>query len=183
MHKVISSASNIFPKPQPAKLQWFALHTKFKTEKYVAEQLRKKGFEAYVPVIKVTKRYSKKIKKLELPLISCYVFIRMDTKDKGRVLETEYVYRFVSQTGKEEPIQDDEMDMMKRVVGEFDGEIKSKNLSFLIGEEVEVISGSLTGIKGKLIEKSGKQSFVVELTSVGYELHIEMDKNILRKIN
>jgi transcription antitermination factor NusG len=182
MHKVIKN--NILKKVNVSDCcQWYALQTKYKTEKYVVEQLKKKGIEAYVPLIKVTKRYERKIKNIELPLINCYVFIRIDLKDKVRALQTEYVYRFVSQTGKEERIADEEINLLKRVVGEFEGQVNSGQITYSVGEEVEVISGSLTGIKGKLLKKSGKHNFVVELTSIGYELQIEMNEKMLRPLN
>ena len=51
--------------------QWFAIHTKYKCEKFVREQLLSKGIEAYVPVLLTKKQYLRKIKTYELPLINC----------------------------------------------------------------------------------------------------------------
>jgi len=57
----------------PTETRWFAVYTKYKCEKYVADQLSKKNIEAYVPIISKTRRYSRKIKHYQIPLINCYV--------------------------------------------------------------------------------------------------------------
>jgi len=162
--------------------RWYAVYTKFKTEKYVVERLQKKGIEAYLPLLNITKRYKSKVKKTKIPLFNCYVFVCITTAQKASVLQTEYVYKFVKQTNREEAIPQHEIDLLKQIVGEFEGEIIPSKTEWAPGKPVEVVGGSLTGLKGKLIRKSGKNQFVVELTSIGYELQMEIDKTQLRMI-
>lgn len=42
------------------ELRWFAIHTKFKSEKITADRLSKKTIEAYVPVRNSVRVYGKK---------------------------------------------------------------------------------------------------------------------------
>jgi transcription antitermination factor NusG len=159
--------------------RWFAVYTKFKCEKFVAEQLRKKNIESYVPLIKRTKRYERKIKHYQIPLINCYVFVLITQKDYLQVLETEYVLKFLRHGKDLLAIPFQEIQTLKKVAGDVE-EIEASNLhEFTTGEEVEVISGSLTGLKGKIIEKSGKKSFVVELERIGFQLRINIDLNLI----
>ena len=76
-------------------------------------------------------------------------------------------------------IPQDEIDLLKRVVGEIE-EINVGAIEMGIGDEVEIIGGNLTGIRGRLVELEGKNRFVVQLASIGYQLSMIIDKSLLR---
>ena len=162
--------------------RWFAVYTKFKCEKFVVNHLAKKNIEAYLPLIRKTRRYQRKIKHYDLPLIHCYVFVRIKRTDYIRTLETEYVMKFLRQGNDLLAIPDEEIEKLKRVAGDVEETLSPENSDYHAGEEVEVISGHLAGMKGKIIYKSGKKSFAVELETVGYHLRINIDLNLLRPV-
>ena len=163
--------------------RWFAVYTKYKCEKYVADALTKKEVEAYVPTYTKTRRYSKKIKHYNLPLINCYVFVCIKKDQYVKTLETEYVMKFLKNGNDLLAIPEVEINTLKRVVGE-DIEVKETLSSdWYEGEEVEVISGQLAGMKGKIVSREGKRSFVIDLETIGYQLRIKVDFNILRPIS
>jgi len=162
--------------------RWFAVYTKFKCEKFVAELLRKKNIEAYVPLFNKTKRYERKIKHYQIPLIHCYVFVMITQKQYLQVLETEYVLKFLRQGKDLLAIPIHEIQILKRVAGDVE-EIEASNVhDFAPGERVEVISGTLTGLQGKVIQKSGKKSFVVELEHIGFQLRINVDLSLIAPV-
>lgn len=161
--------------------RWYAVKTKYKCEKYVVEQILKKGVEAYVPLLARTRRYTRKIKKYNVPLINCYVFVRIDSKERVRVLRTQYVIGFLEFGGNVQPIPDHEMELMRRIVGEL-ADVTVDPVTWAPGDEVEVICGSLTGLKGTLTERRGKSELIVVLESIGYELRVEIDERMLRRI-
>ncbi|MBK9564384.1 MAG: UpxY family transcription antiterminator [Saprospiraceae bacterium] len=59
------------------ELRWFAVYTKYKCEKYVQDHLNKKNVQTYLPLIQKTRRYTRKVKHLEVPMINCYVFVHI----------------------------------------------------------------------------------------------------------
>ena len=75
--------------------RWFAVYTEFKKEKIAEKFLKKKGIETYLPLQKVVRRYKSKTKKIEIPLINCYLFVRITKKEYVKVLETDYISRFI----------------------------------------------------------------------------------------
>lgn len=162
--------------------RWYAITTRYKCEKYVVAQLRRKDIEAYVPLVSRTKRYTRKIKKYEVPLINCYAFVRINKDAYVRVLETTYVMGFVRPGGEITPIRDDEMHLMQRIVGEIRN-VSAEPASFVPGDRVEIISGNLTGLQGTLHAKRGKHEFVVVLDSLGYQLRMSVETDALRKIH
>jgi transcription antitermination factor NusG len=56
---------------------WHAIYVSSRAEKKVCENLSNKNIEAYVPVVKTIRQWSDRKKKIELPLISGYVFVRI----------------------------------------------------------------------------------------------------------
>jgi transcriptional antiterminator RfaH len=160
---------------------WYAVKTKYKCEKYVVRQIQKKGVEAYVPLLARTRRYTRKVKHYNVPLINCYVFVRINANERVPVLKTMYVTGFLEFDGETMPIPDQEMDLMRRVVGEM-ADVTADPVQWIPGDEVEVISGNLTGLKGTLVERKGKSELIVVLESIGYQLRVEIDEKMLRRM-
>ena len=163
----------------PDTARWFAVYTNYKREKLVRTLLSAKGIEVYLPIQKVTRRYVRKIKHLELPLINCYVFVKITTAEYIRVLETEHVLKFIRFSNNLLSIPEAEVQLMKRIIGE-QLDFTIEPASFVVGEMVEVIAGELTGLEGKLVAQEGRQSFLVELTNIGYQFRMAIDPSLLR---
>jgi transcription antitermination factor NusG len=162
--------------------QWFAIHTKYKCEKFVREQLLSKGIEAYVPVLLSKKHYLRKVKTYEKPLINCYAFVHISNKEYKQILQTPYVYGFVKSGNKINPIPKDEMLIMQRVVGDQKA-ITFEPKEWNQGDSVEVIGGNLTGLKGILLRRNGKSEFVIELLTIGFQMHMLIEDKYLRKVS
>ena len=64
-------------------LRWYAVHTRSRHEKLVAERLQERGMTAFLPLVKETHRWSDRKKTVELPLFSCYIFVRMAEASKN----------------------------------------------------------------------------------------------------
>ena len=162
--------------------RWFAIYTKYKCEKFVVEQLAKKGIAAYVPLITKIKRYTSRVKRFDVPLINCYVFVKITESQYVKVLETMHVMGFIKQRQNLISIPEYEINLLKRIVGEIE-DVTAGNVEMVVGDEVEIISGNLTGIRGKLIEAEGKNRFIVQLASIGFQLSMVVDKSLLRLLN
>ena len=162
--------------------RWFAINTKFRCEKFVAQLLSKKKIESYVPTLLKTKRYQRKIKRYEIPLINSFVFVHINKSQYIPTLETEYVFKFLKQGQDLISIPDEEINILRRVAGDCIEVNLSSPDELTSGDEVEVTSGPLTGMKGVVIQKAGKKSFCIELKTVGYTLHINIDFQLLKPV-
>lgn len=160
--------------------RWFAVYTKFKREKQVLKQLSERGIETYLPLQSYTRRYTRKIKHVEIPLISCYIFTKIIKQDYIPVLETPDVVNFVKFSKSLIAIPNQEMDIMRRVVGE-QMEIDVQPSSYQVGDEVEIIGGNLTGLKGYLLNTESDKNFVIELENLGYSLRMSVKPEMLLK--
>lgn len=164
-----------------SEARWFAIYTRFKGEKEAARLLQKKGIEAYVPVVRVVREYTRKRKVLDIPLIHCYAFVRIKNAEYVRVLETSNVVKFIKFSKNLISIPEREIQLLKRICQE-NPDVQVESLTFTPGQKVEIIGGNLTGIQGKLISQNGK-NFLVELDHIGYGLHMEIEPALLRPMN
>ena len=94
--------------------RWFAVYTKYKREKLVSKYLVDKGIVSYLPLQKVTRMYTRKIKKVELPLINCYIFVCITREQYVRVLETPDVVHFVKIAKDLISIPEKEIDILRK---------------------------------------------------------------------
>ncbi len=164
-----------------SEARWFAVYTRSKSEKVVQRLLTNKDIETYLPLQRVTRRYTRKIKHYDIPLISCYIFVKITKSEYVPVLETENVAKFIRFARNLYSIPEEQINLLKRIVGEGE-DVVAEPGSFNEGDAVEVIGGKLTGIKGRMVERQGKKHMVVELESIGYSLRMTIDVALLRKI-
>ncbi len=161
--------------------RWFAVYTQYKREKLVYSALMQKGICTYLPLRKLTRHYTRKTRVVELPLISCYVFVKITKAEYIKVLQNEYVLGFVKFSKNLISIPEVEIDIMRRVIGEA-SLLEVEQQTYSIGDEVEVIGGELTGLKGKLIELEGQKRMIIALESLGYTLHIQVASELLQRV-
>ena len=161
--------------------RWFAVYTRFKREKTVTKELLSKGIETYLPLLHVSRHYTRKVKHVELPLINCYVFTKITKQSYVPVLETNDVVKFVKFSKNLISIPEAEIDLMRRVTGERIPIDVEERVAYQPGDEVEIVSGNLTGLKGKLL-RTGKKNFLINLKYVGCALRMEVSPSILRKV-
>lgn len=162
--------------------KWFAVYTKYKREKIVEKQLKKKGIHCFLPLQQVTRYYTRNIRHLELPLLSCYIFVKIVKKEYVPVLEVPEVVNFVKISKNLISIPEREIDILRQVVGEkFEMEMV-KGGKLKEGDWVEITTGRLVGLRGQLIQQKSNKNFVIALEKMGYDLHMQVDPKMLRKI-
>lgn len=163
--------------------RWFAVSTRSKSEKFVQALLQRKGIEAYVPLQQYVRRYVRKIRTVEKPLISCYVFVKIVKDQYVPVLETENVAGFVRFNRDLLAIPESEIDILRRITLETDLDMEALPSTLVEGDPVEISAGTLTGLRGYISAREGKRTFLVVLEQLGYSLRISVDAAFLQKTN
>ena len=152
---------------------WFALYTKSRHELKVADQLRRKSIDHYLPLRKVQKQWSDRKKWVEVPLFRCYIFIRTDDLERRSALQSVGAVRIISFGGEPARVQDAEIDRIRRIMAE-DPAAESWTVPEP-GAEVEIIRGPLTGIRGRLEEVQNEKRLVVTVESIRQALRFNID--------
>lgn len=166
---------------QETEARWFAIRTRSKCEKVVCQALAKKNIHAYLPLLRSVRRYERKVKQVEKPLITCYVFVRIVRPEYVPVLETEHVAGFVKTAQALTPIPEEEINILRRVVLEPGLELEAIPGAIGTGDAVEIIGGPLTGLQGCIVKTENKRKMQVELRNLGYSLLITIDSALLQK--
>ena len=164
-----------------SKKTWYAIYVKSRTEKKVALELMYENIDHYLPLIKLLKQWSDRKKWVEEPLFRSYVFVNIEQKDYFKVLQINGAVKYISFEGSAVPIPEVQINAIKYYLEESSPD-NIDRIKWDLGQKVEVISGSMTGLVGELIEIRGKHKVRVEIESVGSSLLIQIPKSKLRLI-
>jgi transcription antitermination factor NusG len=154
---------------------WFAVHTYPRHEKRVVAELEHKGIESYLPLVEEEHYWSDRKKAVELPLFSCYAFVRLAPTPQKRVavLRVPGVIGFVGPQNQGTPIPEQEIESVRRLL---ENEIKFKSYPFLkIGQRVRVRGGALDGVEGILMARNGEKRLVVSVATIERSLAISVE--------
>jgi len=154
---------------------WYAVYTKSRYEKRLAENLREKGIEAYVPLRKVVRQWSDRKKLVAEPLIRSYCFVRPKPgpKQYREVLDTDGAVRFVWFSGKPAPIPNKQIDILKVITGA-DVEVDVLPGSLLKGSKVRINAGPLAGVTGELVSVAGRHKVLIKIDHLEQVLTISI---------
>ena len=112
------------------KKNWYAVYTKPRWEKKIAQKLQEKGITAYCPLNKVTRQWSDRKKVVLEPLFKGYVFVQIEDEKKWDARLVNGVLNYVYWNGKVAIIRDDEIDTIRRFLHEFsDVEVRPSLIS------------------------------------------------------
>jgi len=154
---------------------WYALHTRARHEKMVAERLSEQGLTNFLPIVRETHRWSDRKRVVELPLFSCYVFARMapGAKDHQQVCRTHGVLQVVGSRGEGIPIPDEQIEAIRTLLTE---QLPWSDHPFLkIGQRVRICGGSLDGIEGILLARNGDRTLVVSVDVIQRSIAVRIE--------
>ena len=144
-------------------MPWFVLYTRPKNEKKVTEKLLKLGFDAYCPMVTQIKQWSDRKKKIEMPLISSYVFINIEENQRSAVFEVHGVVRYLFWLGKAAIIREEEINVLK---SSLQGIMATVEIAALKpGDQMHITQGPFKGKEGivQQVEKNQIQLILKEL--------------------
>jgi transcriptional antiterminator RfaH len=159
---------------------WYAAYTRSRTEKKVARDLEEQQIEYYLPLIRTIRQWSDRKKKVEVPLINSYIFVRIVDKEYLKVLQTTGVVNIICFSGRPVPIPDWEIDNLKVMLGAevpFTAEFSELEE----GEEVIVRSGQLAGLKGTIAHIKGSHKLLIRISALSYNLVLDIDPRYVEK--
>jgi transcription antitermination factor NusG len=158
---------------ESCKHPWFALQTRFRHEEIVARHLQGKGFESFLPVYKCRRRWSDRMKELDLPLFPGYLFCRFDPAARLPILTVPGVARVVGIGRTLVPIEEDEIAAIQRVVH---SDLPRQPWPFLrVGQQVRVVYGPLSGTEGILLSFRGRCRLILSVNLLHRSVAVDVD--------
>lgn len=165
-------------------VSWYAVRVKPNAEQAVSVQLRAKGIEEFLPLQRTASRWSDRTKISLRPLFPGYVFCRLALASSAptpKVLSTPGVMRFLDFGRGPEPIPDDQMATVERMV---DSKRTLRSVAMLrVGQRVRVGDGPLAGVEGILTEIRNHRQLVVNLPLFERGVAVQMADDIVLPCN
>ena len=153
---------------------WYALRVKARSERLIASVVRQKGYEEFVPVYKCQRRWSDRMKSIEMPLFPGYVFCRLNPTHRLPLLTIPGVLHFVGI--RNTPIVIDDIEMAAMQMATQSG-LPTEPWPYIEGgKPVAVEGGPLQRLVGHLVESQDQCRLVVSMSVLRRSVAVEIDR-------
>ena len=162
--------------------KWLVFYTKARSEKAVEKNLRKFGFEPYLPLQKVLRQWSDRKKKVEVPLFNSYIFVYDIEANIPEILKIPGLSWNIRHNGKPAVLREKELETIKRFI-ESGLTLEVGGIENLEkGDQVKIMDGPMKGAEGYLSGEYNDQKFTVELESIDQVLKVSIEKHLLKRV-
>ncbi|SEQ51141.1 transcription termination/antitermination NusG family protein [Neolewinella agarilytica] len=160
-------------------IRWLVLYVGSRKEKAVLKSLESNQIEAYVPLKERLYKYASKSLVRQLPIIPGYVFVRAGKKDLGPILGIPFVFGFLKTGDSYSVVSEGEISHLRRLCSADQLSWCEEPVDTLrAGALVEIVRGPLAGVRGRFVDKKGKDLFVV---SFGDQLQTQLGTFEIRR--
>jgi len=163
--------------------KWYAVHTRSHFEQKVYEGLCAKSIDVFLPRIQVMSRRRDRRKKILVPMLPGYVFVRsnLQPEEYYPIIKTAGVVRIVGFKGKPVPANEDEISSLMIL----DGTDRTvQNRAYMKrGDRVMIMEGPLKGLVGFYLHHKGQTNKVaVSIELLNRTLAVDIEDWALEKI-
>jgi transcription antitermination factor NusG len=159
---------------------WHAVRVRSRFEYTTSNLLRDKGYEQFLPLYRSRRRWSDRVKEVDMPLFPGYVFCRLDASEPLRVLTTPGVVHIVCAGRTPVPVDEREIAALQEICG---SGLPLQPWPYLeVGRRVSIERGPLTGTEGVVIEMKGRYRLVVSISMLQRSVAAEIDRDWIRPV-
>ena len=149
-------------------------------EKAAVRHLDFSGVETILPTYESPRVWKNRQKvKLLLPLFPTYLFVRIDHRDRAKVLRAPGVRQLVGNSREPLPLPDHEIEFLRTSLCEHRAE---PYLGLVVGERVRIKRGAMQGVEGRLVRKNSQWRFVLTVELIHRHVAVEVDASTLEPI-
>ena len=158
--------------------KWIAVYTKPRHEKTVSNELYKKGYEVYLPLLKERRKWSDRKKWIEFPLFRSYLFVRTDIKNVLFVVQTYGVVKIIKFGERIGIVQNEIINSIRLMI---EGGYKPEPLDYFIkGDPVIVKEGPLKGLIGEVVRIDNNDRLIVRIDAIQHSISIQIERGFLK---
>jgi transcription antitermination factor NusG len=157
---------------------WYSVRVKPKFERVVVQSLASKGLATFLPLYKERRRWSDRVKVVELPLFPGYVFCSLNVQQRLPVLQTPGVLHFVSFDGEPAPVDPLEIQSLQKAASS--GAAMAPWPYLREGQRVVVARGPMRGLNGILLKIRDEFRLIISVTLLQRSVAVEIDREAVR---
>ena len=161
------------------ELKWYVMYTTSRAEKKVAERLRERGWEVYLPIVEELRQWSDRKKKVQRALFNGYVFVKTNRNQLWECLQVPGAVKFVHFSGQHATIREEELEIIQRVVSTGVA-VETDGSDIEPGEKVQVMGGPLQNMTGEVIERGNKDYFLIRIPGIYQNMLITIERKFLQ---
>ena len=150
--------------------KWFVVYTRPQQELKVVSQLSAMGIKNYCPTITLIKQYSDRKKKVIKPLLSSYVMVELEEKERQKVFTCNGIVRYLFFLGKPVVVPANQINLMQDYLNGVYNDFKVTALS--VGDSHTITEGPFSGVTGKVVETNNTK-VKLELASLGMRITLK----------
>ncbi len=165
--------------------QWVAAYTSPRAEKRVTARIADElQLETFLPLHRVLRKWSDRMKSVEVPLIPSYTFVKLREADIYKVKEIVGVVGFVRfrNTGIA-TIQEREIEAMRRLANSLQEVYVYNSDRLKKGAHVRVIAGEFAGLEGTITKDCKDGNFVTQIEKLNISLVVDLEPDVLQVID
>ena len=165
----------------PDNLSWYAIQVRSKLGSVASATLRGKGYEEFLPLYRSRRRWSDRIKELDLPLFPGYLFCRFNVSDRLMpILTTPGVIGIIGAGKTPIPIDDEEIEAVRAILR---SGLAAQPYPFLrVGSRVYLEGGPLAGVEGIITNADKVYRLVVSISLLQRSVAVAIDRDWARPI-
>jgi transcription antitermination factor NusG len=139
----------------------------------VSTMLRSKGYEEFLPKYRVKRQWSDRVKEIETPLFTGYVFCKLNSGVPWSIIATPSVVRIVGTRKEISVIDDKEIEAIQLVTK---AGVRVEPCAYAkIGDRVRITNGPLSGVEGIVTGYKNKQRLMLSVDLIQSAVSIEVD--------
>jgi transcription antitermination factor NusG len=174
MSTTLAGAERPATLPVEQPVNWYALYTRPRHEKRVAEQIEQRRISCFLPLYRSVRRWKDRRKELELALFPGYVFVRIAPQNRLQVLMLPGVVRLVTSNGQPSALPEAEIESLRRGLA---GDARMAPHPYLqVGRRVRVKRGPMAGLEGILRRRKEGLRLVISIEMLVRAVAVEVDE-------
>ena len=155
-------------------LRWYAVHTRSRHEKTIAGRLEQQATETFLPLHRSRHTWRNRVHAdVDLPIFPCYLFARICSNDRLRLLQTSGVLGLAATSACPTPIPDDEIALLRSATAKLTAE---PHPYLSCGDGVRIVAGPFRGMEGILTRRKQEYRVVLSIEAIMRSLAIEVSE-------
>ncbi|KAB1067873.1 UpxY family transcription antiterminator [Tamlana haliotis] len=151
---------------------WKVLYVKPRNEKKVVTALSKLGLMAYCPIVTEIRQWSDRKKKVEVPLLTSYVLVKIKDNEHDLVFQVPGVVRYLFWLGKPALVKDSDVEVMKNWLNKEQTKAQVDNIQ--PGDRIKIKEGVFKGKKALVHEINTNR---IQLILLDLDIKITFSRN------
>lgn len=154
--------------------RWLCAQVRAGCEFRSAFGLQERGYETFVPVFEQRRTWSDRIKLVQVPLFTGYVFLKFNAESIYPAVTAPGVLRLVGTGAMPTAMEDSEIEALQLTARL---NLPCGPFEFLeVGQEVMVRLGPLSSIKGKIVQFKNKQRLILSINLIKRSVFVDIDR-------